>query len=58
MAAAWRSAEEGEAAAVTAAIRLESLAKGSFSADRPAALLHERQPSIFLSYTVRLLGHT
>ncbi len=32
-------AEEGEAAAATAAIRLESRANGSFSAERPAAPL-------------------
>ena len=39
---------QGEAAAVTAAMRLESLANGSFSAER-AAHLHQCQPS-------RLLG--
>ena len=38
-AAACAAAKEGEAAAATAAIRLESLANGSFSAERPAAPL-------------------
>ena len=41
--AAWGRLALGEAAAVTAAMRLESPANGSFSAEHAAAPLHEHQ---------------